>query len=206
MSPPRVLGLHKVLDPHSVLGPHRVLGCRRVLDPHRVLGPRWILGRHSVLGPRRVLGARRVLGPHSVLVGSWIFLRSWVLKEFSVLIGSWVLIRSWVLGPYRVLGPVFPVCRPDVFCEKGLRPATLLKKRLWHRCFPVNFAKCLRTFCFTEHLRWLLLYGLRKLKKKKISKLFLKKMNLMKSLVILNILITKMKYIFLKTKILLLLK
>ena len=23
----------------------------------------------------------------------------------------------------------------------GLRPATLLKKRLWHRCFPVNFAK-----------------------------------------------------------------
>ena len=26
----------------------------------------------------------------------------------------------------------------------GLRPATLLKKRLWYRCFPVNFAKCLR--------------------------------------------------------------
>ena len=25
----------------------------------------------------------------------------------------------------------------------GLRPATLLKKRLWHRCFPVNFAKFL---------------------------------------------------------------
>ena len=27
----------------------------------------------------------------------------------------------------------------------GLRPATLLKKRLWHRCFPVNFAKLLKT-------------------------------------------------------------
>ena len=26
-----------------------------------------------------------------------------------------------------------------------VRPATLLKKRLWHRCFPVNFAKVLRT-------------------------------------------------------------
>ena len=26
-----------------------------------------------------------------------------------------------------------------------LRPATLLKKRLWHRCFSVNFAKFLRT-------------------------------------------------------------
>ena len=27
----------------------------------------------------------------------------------------------------------------------GLRPATLLKKRLLHRCFPVNFAKFSRT-------------------------------------------------------------
>ena len=53
--------------------------------------------------------------------------------------------------------------RPEVFCKKGvlknfakftgkylchslvfnkvagLRPVTLFKKRLWHRCFPVNF-------------------------------------------------------------------
>ena len=59
--------------------------------------------------------------------------------------------------------------RSEVFCEKdfltnftkftgkdlcqglffnkvaGLRPATLLKKRLWHRCFPANFAKFTRT-------------------------------------------------------------
>ena len=59
--------------------------------------------------------------------------------------------------------------RPDVFCKKdvlknfakftgkhlcqslffnkstGLRPETLLKMRLWHRCFLVNFAKFLRT-------------------------------------------------------------
>ena len=27
----------------------------------------------------------------------------------------------------------------------GLRPGTLFKKILWHRCFPVNFAKFLRT-------------------------------------------------------------
>ena len=27
----------------------------------------------------------------------------------------------------------------------GLRPATLLKKNLWHSCFPMNFAKFLRT-------------------------------------------------------------
>ena len=35
-------------------------------------------------------------------------------------------------------------------------PATLLKKRPWHMCFPVNFAKFLRTF-FIENLRSLLL-------------------------------------------------
>ena len=70
---------------------------------------------------------------------------------------------------------------PEVFCKKAvdrnfakftgkylcqsfffnkvasLRPATLLKKSLWHKCFPVNFAKFLRTSFVTEHLRWLLL-------------------------------------------------
>ena len=40
---------------------------------------------------------------------------------------------------------------------QSLRPATLLKKRLWYRCFPVSFTKFLRTPFFTEHLCWLLL-------------------------------------------------
>ena len=30
----------------------------------------------------------------------------------------------------------------------------LLKKRLWHRCFPVNFAKFWRISFLIEHLRW----------------------------------------------------
>ena len=55
--------------------------------------------------------------------------------------------------------------RPEVFCKKGVlkhfakftgkhlcQPATLLKKRFWHRCFPVNFAKFLRTPFFIKHL------------------------------------------------------
>ena len=56
--------------------------------------------------------------------------------------------------------------RPEMFCKKGIlrnltkftgkhlcqslffRLVTLLKKRLWHSCFPVNFVKFLRTpFC-----------------------------------------------------------
>ena len=43
-------------------------------------------------------------------------------------------------------------CRPET-----LRPATLLKKRLWQRCLPVKFAKFLRIPSFTKTLRWLLL-------------------------------------------------
>ena len=48
---------------------------------------------------------------------------------------------------------------PSLIFDKvaGLRSATLLKKRLWHRCFAVNFAKFLRTPFLTEHLCWLLL-------------------------------------------------
>ena len=37
-------------------------------------------------------------------------------------------------------------CASLFFNEVGSsRPAILLKKRLWHRCFPVNFVKTLRT-------------------------------------------------------------
>ena len=52
-----------------------------------------------------------------------------------------------------------------MFCKKGVlrsftkftgKHLSLIKffciKRLWHRCFPVNFAKSLKTSFFTEHL------------------------------------------------------
>ena len=48
-----------------------------------------------------------------------------------------------------------------IFIKKRLwRPATLLKKALCHRCFPVNFEKFLKIPSFTEHLQWLLLIAL----------------------------------------------
>ena len=49
------------------------------------------------------------------------------------------------------------LCQSPFKKVSGLRPATLLKKRVWHKCFPENFAKFLGTPSFTEHLRWLLL-------------------------------------------------
>ena len=76
--------------------------------------------------------------------------------------------------------------RLEVFCKKGVlrnfekftgkhlcqslffnkvacyRPATLLKKRFWNRCFPVNFAKFLRTpFLQNTSGRLLLYYYMR---------------------------------------------
>ena len=75
----------------------------------------------------------------------------------------------------------FRVCHQEVFYEKrvfrnfakfttkhlfrsiffvkvaGLQPATLLKKRLWHRNFPVNFAKFLTTPILQDAFERLLL-------------------------------------------------
>ena len=39
--------------------------------------------------------------------------------------------------------------------------ATLLKKRILHRFFPMNFPKFLRTPFFTEHLWWMLLLSVK---------------------------------------------
>ena len=47
---------------------------------------------------------------------------------------------------------------PESLFNKVAAPtATLLKKRLWHRCFPGNLDKFLKIPFLTEHLWWLLL-------------------------------------------------
>ena len=60
-------------------------------------------------------------------------------------------------------------CTRASFFKKvaGLRPATLLQKRLWYRCFPMNFEKFLRTPFFIEHLWRLLLFLYQQLSKYK---------------------------------------
>ena len=53
------------------------------------------------------------------------------------------------------------LCRVSFFNKiAGLRSATLLKKRLWHRCFPVSFRKFLRTPFFWNTFGRLLLFSL----------------------------------------------
>ena len=84
--------------------------------------------------------------------------------------------RSFKIGITNMLLAYFRSSRSEVFFKKGvfknfakftgkhlcqslfvnkisgLRPATLLKKKLWHKGFPVNFMKFLRTPFFIEHL------------------------------------------------------
>ena len=71
---------------------------------------------------------------------------------FRVVFKAWgvrpvVFCINWVLRS-------FAKCTGNHLCQSfffnkvaGLRPATLLKRRLWHSCFPVSFAKFLRRVC-----------------------------------------------------------
>ena len=54
----------------------------------------------------------------------------------------------------------FQRVKSEFFSQKQ-SPRGVLQKRLWHRCFPVNFAKFLKTTFLTEHLRWLLLLSVK---------------------------------------------
>ena len=86
------------------------------------------------------------------------------------------------LGSHHFMGITISVLNkgrsscPEMFSKKGvlrnfakftgkhlcqspffIKVAGLRQERLWHRCFPVNFAKFLRTAFITEHIWWLLL-------------------------------------------------
>ena len=63
-----------------------------------------------------------------------VFCKKWVLRNFAKFTGK-RLCKSLFFNKVACWGRRF-----------------LLKKRLWHRCFPVNFAKFLRILFFTEHL------------------------------------------------------
>ena len=70
---------------------------------------------------------------------------------------------SWQKQPPKVFFE--KMCSQENTCATIPFSIKLSKKRFWHRCFPVNFAKFLRTPFLTEHPRWLLL----KLQRIKIS-------------------------------------
>ena len=82
--------------------------------------------------------ALRILSLYLNLIWSYKASRPQAIKSLSsILIFSFLYKKiSCNVSPEAANG--------GVFC-KSLGPATLLKKSLWYRCFPVNFAKSLRT-------------------------------------------------------------
>ena len=64
---------------------------------------------------------------------------------------------AWRFSLKKVLLEISQNSQENICARVSLRPATLLKRRLKHRCFPVNFAKFRKTLFLTEHLWWLLL-------------------------------------------------
>ena len=102
-------------------------------------------------------------------------------KSWNVLTTGFKLGDSLYFSWMQLINAIPRSSRVEVFCKQSVlrnfasfigkhlcqslffnkvaarRPTTLLKKRLWHRCFPVNFVKFLRTPFFIEHLWWLLL-------------------------------------------------
>ena len=65
--------------------------------------------------------------------------------------------KEGVFGNFTKNHTKTPMLESFLIKFAGLKPVTSLKNSLWHRRFPVNFAKFLRTPFFIEHLWWLLL-------------------------------------------------
>ena len=82
---------------------------------------------------------------------------------YSCCKGFFIRIWMFLVAPKQMQDlercSIFRSSCSEVFCKEGalknftkftgkhlcLRPGTLLKKRLWHRCFPVNIVKLLRS-------------------------------------------------------------
>ena len=88
---------------------------------------------------------------------------------FSLSVVHCTLYKSNIKSDCKLLLCHLPVrsSGQEVFCKKAVLEVlqslqqntcarvSFLKRRLWYSCFPVNFAKFLRTSFVTEHLRWL---------------------------------------------------
>ena len=104
------------------------------LNSHNIRNDIW---RHSLLKSKRVVKINQSSPFRSSCLQ--MFFKIGVLKIFAKFTGK-------------------HLCRSLFFNRiTNMRPATLLKKRLRSRCFPVNFSNFLGKPFFKEHLRCLLL-------------------------------------------------
>ena len=76
-----------------------------------------------------------------------VFLESfWYSQAWNLKTGiSLFLIQHSLLIMFYLIKRISLIFLSFLAWNRSFMPANLLKKRLWHRCFPVNFAKFLRT-------------------------------------------------------------
>ena len=87
-------------------------------------------------------------------------LKKFLMEIFLCVCVWWSLIQPATIISLQSLKAVARKCSVHKIHKI---PATLFKKRLWHRCFPLNFGKFLGTPSFTEHLRWLYSFSIKHL-------------------------------------------
>ena len=80
------------------------------------------------------------------------FMANCIVCIVSETLMTWILVRTSRAATRGVLLENFAKFSGKHLCQSlffhkvaGLRPETLLKIRLWHMCFPVNFTKFSRT-------------------------------------------------------------
>ena len=95
----------------------------------------------------------KALSPEKCLWMYWLglvayFFRNLFLYFFSATFVFFCFIYLFFFCLRLWMVTFFRNSRSEVFRKKGVIN--------WHKCFPVNFAKFLKTPIFIEHLRWLL--------------------------------------------------
>ena len=102
----------------------------------------------------------------TIINSSWFFFEIWCLS-MMIICSKAVYRRCSIKKVFLEISqnPKESNCDRAFFFDNvmGLRAATLVKERLWHKSFPVNFVKFLKAPFLTEHLWWLLLYALQSL-------------------------------------------
>ena len=100
----------------------------------------------------------------------------WKISVWVIQLRSWGVLYLWTIGTFykryttniaevKHLLAVNYCCELSISGSPGYRSSCshmfqawkFIKKKLQHRCFPVNIAKILRTTFFKEHFRWLFL-------------------------------------------------
>ena len=71
--------------------------------------------------------------------------------RYTIIYLSWIII-SWIWSVKKVLLKILQNSQGNNSCATGsfliklqVSGCNFIKKRFWRRCFPVNYAKCLRT-------------------------------------------------------------